>query len=87
MTFNAFYCRILVPGKGKTKYAYMEMCKPLINVIFHFMDRVKKFKLSKDVSIYWLSNLAYRITFYYHCVLKLALLLNLCVKGIGNKVA
>ncbi|CAB4011539.1 coiled-coil domain-containing 47-like, partial [Paramuricea clavata] len=37
-----------LPGKGKTKYAYMEMCKPLINVIFHFMDKVKKFKLSKD---------------------------------------
>ncbi|XP_028404602.1 coiled-coil domain-containing protein 47-like [Dendronephthya gigantea] len=37
-----------LPGKGKTKYTYMEMCKPLINLIFHFMDKVKKFKLSKD---------------------------------------
>ena len=51
MIYLIFIAMFLVPGKGKTKSTYMEMCKPLINLIFHFMDKVKKFKLSKDVSI------------------------------------
>ena len=31
----------------------MEMCKPLIGLIIHSIDKVKRFKLSKDVSMAW----------------------------------
>ncbi len=40
---------IAVPGKGKSTPHDVESMKPLMQMVFHCIDKVRKLKLSKEV--------------------------------------
>ena len=48
---------VTVAEKGRSQPRDMEMMKPLLQMVFHCIDKMKRFKLSKEVNIFWIPSL------------------------------
>lgn len=50
-----FLVGFAIPDNGKTAEEIMEYMHPLMNLVFYWLEKIKRFRLSKEVSWYFMN--------------------------------
>jgi hypothetical protein len=56
-----------IPVKGKSIHEAMDCMRPLLQLVFYCMDKVKRFKVSKEVGMKFDISHAENMLVYSHC--------------------